>query len=496
MELHTNSSNNTIFADADGDIAYFHGNFIPKRDPKFDWTKPVDGSDPATDWQGPALGRRDAAPAQSGERLDLQQQQLAVVGGGADAARSRRTSRRTSRRARAESPRGFHALTRAAGQEGLHARRRSSRAAFDSYLPSFEKLIPPLLKAYDAAPASDPLKAKLAEQIALLRAWDYRWGVELGADVARRLLGRGRARRQSAATRRRRRRRRRGLRRRRAGASSCCRRSPRRRDKLAADFGTWKTPWGDINRFQRINDDIVQPFDDAGPSIPVAFASARWGSLASFGARAYPNTKKWYGTSGNSFVAVVEFGDSVRARAVTAGGESGDPSSKHFNDQATRYATRQPARGLLLPVAAQGAHRAPVPPGRVTVTRAAGTFDVKLTPQPTGIAGDAVGHFSIDKRFAGDLTGSGKGEMLSAGSPTKGSAGYVAMECVTGTLAGREGTFVLQHTATMHGGNSQLSIQVVPQSGTGGLAGLSGTFAIVIADGKHSYQFDYELADG
>ena len=132
----------------------------------------------------------------------------------------------------------------------------------------------------------------------------------------------------------------------------------------------------------------------------------------------------------------------------------------------------------------------------MTVTRAAGTFDVKLTPQPTGIAGDAVGHFSIDKRFAGDLTGSGKGEMLSAGSPTKGSAGYVAMECVTGTLAGREGTFVLQHTATMHGGNSQPSIQVVPQSGTGGLAGLSGTFAIVIADGKHSYQFDYELADG
>jgi acyl-homoserine-lactone acylase len=110
-------------------------------------------------------------------------------------------------------------------------------------------------------------------------------------------------------------------------------------DKLTSDFGKWNTPWGDINRFQRINDDINSNFDDAGPSIPVPFASARWGTLASFGARAYPNTKKWYGTSGNSFVAVVEFGDSVRARAVTAGGESGDPKSKHFNDQATRYAS-------------------------------------------------------------------------------------------------------------------------------------------------------------
>ena len=86
--------------------------------------------------------------------------------------------------------------------------------------------------------------------------------------------------------------------------------------------------------------DIVQPFDDAKPSIPVPFVSSRWGSLASFGARPYPNTKKWYGTSGNSFVAVVEFGkDSVRARAVSAGGESGDPKSPHFNDQAQRYAT-------------------------------------------------------------------------------------------------------------------------------------------------------------
>jgi acyl-homoserine-lactone acylase len=110
-------------------------------------------------------------------------------------------------------------------------------------------------------------------------------------------------------------------------------------DTLTNDFGTWRTAWGDINRFQRLSDDITPTFNDSGPSIPVEFTSAVWGSLASFGARRYPGTKKMYGTAGNSFVAVVEFGDSVRAKAVTAGGESGQSSSPHFADQAKRYST-------------------------------------------------------------------------------------------------------------------------------------------------------------
>jgi acyl-homoserine-lactone acylase len=192
--------------------------------------------------------------------------------------------------------------------------------------------MPALIKAWDQMPATDPLKAKTAEQIAMLRKWDLRWAVDSvptslavfwGEDIRRRAGGR-------------------------RGGSGAPEDAPAQQlleslaaasDKLAADFGSWKTPWGDINRFQRLTGDIVQPFNDAGPSIPVEFTSAQYGSLASFGARAYPGTKKWYGTSGNSFVAVVEFGDKVRAKAVTAGGESGHPSSKHFNDEATRYAT-------------------------------------------------------------------------------------------------------------------------------------------------------------
>jgi acyl-homoserine-lactone acylase len=109
--------------------------------------------------------------------------------------------------------------------------------------------------------------------------------------------------------------------------------------RLERDFGSWRTPWGEINRFQRLTGDIDHPFSDAAPSIPVGFTSAQWGSLASFGARPHDGSRKYYGTSGNSFVAVVEFGDSVRARAVSAGGESGDPTSPHFNDQALRYST-------------------------------------------------------------------------------------------------------------------------------------------------------------
>ena len=108
--------------------------------------------------------------------------------------------------------------------------------------------------------------------------------------------------------------------------------------RLTADFGSWQVPWGEINRYQRNDASIVQNFDDAKPSVAIPFASAQWGSLASFGAKRYPGTKRYYGTYGNSFVAAVEFGPRVRARAVTAGGESGDPASPHFADQVGRYA--------------------------------------------------------------------------------------------------------------------------------------------------------------
>ena len=334
MDLHTNSSNNTIFAAANGDIAYFHANFIPRRDTTFDWTRPVDGSTPATEW-GPVLTVDETPhvlnPA-SGWLYNANNWPWSAAGPSSPKREDYPRYVETG----GESARGRHAIMVLQNKkdftlDGLIA------AAFDSYLPWFERTVPALIRAWDAAPATDSAKAKLADQIAVLRAWDLRWSaasvptslaVFWGGALGRTLAGEAR---------------RAGMPledyvAQRATGPQLLAALAAASDQLSADFGTWRTPWGDINRFQRLTGDIVQPFSDAAPSSPVPFTASQWGSLAAFGARAYPGTKKWYGTSGNSFVAVVEFGDSVRAKAVTAGGESGHPDSPHFNDQALRYA--------------------------------------------------------------------------------------------------------------------------------------------------------------
>ena len=338
MALHTNSSNNTVFADASGNIAYFHSNYIPRRDTSFDWTKPVDGSNPATTYRGVLSFDEtpNAVNPASGWVYNSNNWPWSAAGEGSSPRRE--SFPRYVETGGEETARGFHALRVLAGKAGWTMGSLTA-AAFDSYLPAFERMIPPLIAAYDQLPATDSLKAKLAEPVAALRGWDYRWGREsvptalavfwgerIGRRVSRDARAAGISIMQYIATSR-------------AAPAELLASLGDAVDALSADFGTWKAPWGEINRFQRINDDIAPHFDDAGPSIPVPFTASVWGSLAAFGARAYPNTKKWYGTGGNSFVAVVEFGDSVRAQAITAGGESGDPRSPHFNDEAERYAS-------------------------------------------------------------------------------------------------------------------------------------------------------------
>ncbi|MBY0520516.1 MAG: penicillin acylase family protein [Sphingomonas sp.] len=333
--LQANSSNATIFADAKGEIAYLHPQFVPMRDDRFDYRAPVDGSDPATDWR--ALTPLDALPQlvspANGWVMNTNNWPWTAAG---DQSPKRAAYPRYMDNA-GENPRGLHALRVLAGAHDMTTE-SLREAAYDPYLPAFAPLIPSLVAAWDALPAADPMKARLRDQIALLRGWDLKWGAESAAtslavfwgetlwgegatDPAMETAGMARYDQMLAAA---------PARKLAALATAS--------DRLAADFGSWKTPWGEINRFQRNDAAIVQRFDDAKPSIAVPFTSAQWGSLASFGAKRYPGTKRYYGTGGNSFVAIVEFGDRVRARAVTAGGESGDPASKHFADQAQRYA--------------------------------------------------------------------------------------------------------------------------------------------------------------
>ncbi|WP_421738703.1 penicillin acylase family protein [Caulobacter sp.] len=333
-ELKANSSNNTIFADSKGQIAYLHPQFIPRRDDRFDYTQPVDGADPATDWKG--LHALNEAPAllnpKNGWIFNTNDWPYSAAGPyspkKADFPKYMDTF--------GENPRGVHA-TRVLTDRKDFTLPGLIGAAYDPYLTAFARLLPTLTAAYDAAPSGDPLKAKLAEQIALLKGWDFKWSAKSEATSLAVFWGEALWTTAAPAAKAK-------------GVNvydyMADQATPAEKlnalaqasDRLATDFGSWRTPWGEINRFQRLTGDIVQPFNDAGPSIPVPFASAQWGSLASFGAKRWPGTRKYYGTSGNSFVAVVEFGAKVRARAVSAGGESGDPGSKHFNDQAERYA--------------------------------------------------------------------------------------------------------------------------------------------------------------
>jgi acyl-homoserine-lactone acylase len=333
MELKANSSNNTIYADADGNIVYLHPQFIPRRDDRFDYTKPVDGSDPATDWQG--LHGLSEAPQVRNPATGwiMNTNNWPYSAAGANSPRRELFPRYMD--TFGENARGVHAIKVLEGRRDFTLPSLIA-AAYDPYLPAFAQLVPALVSAWDGLPAADPLKARLAGQVALLRGWDYRWGVASMPTSLAVFWGEAlwdqvpegvRAGRRPDIDHMEKQ----------TSAEQKLRALATASERLERDFGSWGIAWGEINRFQRLTGDIVQPFSDARPSLAVPFTSGVWGSLASFGARPYPGTKRYYGTSGNSFVAVVEFGKRVKARAVSAGGESGNPSSPHFNDQAERY---------------------------------------------------------------------------------------------------------------------------------------------------------------
>lgn len=338
MDLKTNSSNNTVYADKDGNIVYYHGNFIPIRNPKFDWRNVVDGSNPETDWKG-LHEVHEMIYIENPENGWIQNCNSTPFTA-AGPYSPRKEDYPSYMAWDQENARGINAVRIMSGKKDYTMESLTKEVGYEPTLMAFDPLLPALKKAFEKLPEGNAQKEKLKEPFQVLSNWDMKTGVSsVGTSLAvfwgNQLM-------------------------------AASRNMDRPWDayifdfiaenmedqkmlhafemainKLEEDFGTWNTPWGEINRFQRVTNEIQGIFFDELPSLPIGYNSSLWGSLAAYGSRSYPNTKKWYGNVGNSFVAVVEFGDKVKAKSLLAGGQSGNPFSPHFVDQSEIYAEGQ-----------------------------------------------------------------------------------------------------------------------------------------------------------
>ncbi len=336
MDLRANTSNNTVYADAEGNIAYWHGNYVPVRDKNYNWNKPVDGTTAVTEWKG--LHTVDEIihvynPI-NGWLQNCNSTPFSVAGMNSP----KRENYPIYMAPDGENFRGINAV-RVLAKEKNYTIDKVIAAGYDTYLAFFEKLIPALNNAYNALPESDSLKSILKEPVQVLTNWDLRSGINSVATSIAVAWGQQLMRPINLTT---------------VETDD----QVIRTGKFAADpnnakilltqlntainslnnrYGKWKIAWGEINRFQRINNDIDSKFDDNAPSIPVGFTSSQWGQIPSYSSRVYNNTKKMYGVNGNSFICAVEFGKKIKAKSLLAGGESGDIHSKHFFDQGEMY---------------------------------------------------------------------------------------------------------------------------------------------------------------
>lgn len=338
LDLKGNISNNTVYADAQGNIAYWHGNRIPKKDASIDWSKPVDGSTSKTEWKGyhninetvlsinPSNGwlqNCNSTPftvaGNNSPKQEVYPKYMAPDG---------------------ENFRGINAV-RTLGEGSKYDIDKVIKAGYDTRLSAFEMLVPPMINAFEKnVKPGDSLYA-LLEPINILKNWDYRsgensiattlaieWGQVLMSALSRvqvpddDVVDQVDRTKYFAAT---------------ATQNELLTTFLSAVKNLETRFGKWQIAWGEVNRFQRISSDIDNKFDDNKPSIPIGFAASTWGSLPSYASRAF-NTKKRYGFHGNSFVCAVEFGKKIKAKSLLAGGNSGNVNSKHFFDQGEMYA--------------------------------------------------------------------------------------------------------------------------------------------------------------
>jgi acyl-homoserine-lactone acylase len=334
LSLRANPSTNTMYADRQGNIAYWHGNFVPKRNTVYDWSSPVDGSTPATEWQGvheidelvnyvnPSSGwlqNCNSSPLYATEESAAKNSYAAYLIPDGENFRSLYARQQLQN-------------TKAFSTDKLTA------LGYSHYLAAFDSLFPPLFKAYDALKPTDSLKEALAQPIALLKSWDKRssvsstattlavfWAFELlgnpGAGTEEETSGQAALYTRIAKT------------------TSSSKQLELLNTIVAAlerTFGNWQIAWGELNRYQRRSGNVYQQFSDEDASIPVGIASSALGSLPSF-ETTWRNTRRGYGHAGNSFVAVVEFGDKIKAKTIVTSGQSFDKDSKHFSDQAQMF---------------------------------------------------------------------------------------------------------------------------------------------------------------
>ncbi len=343
LNLKGNISNNTVYADAAGNIAYWHGNRIPRRDSTYDWEHAVDGSTAATEWKGyHALEETvSAMNPPNGWLQNCNSTPFTVAGKDSP----KRENFPDYMAPDGENFRGINAV-RVLGEEQKYTLDKVIKAGYDLRLAAFELLVPALVKAFEQQGAyPDSLFPLLAGPIATLKKWDYKtsetsiatslaitWGDQIWPAIRATKFAQDPKQDMVAITQH--------------FASTA---SPKELleplvaavNELETKFGSWKTPWGAINRFQRISSDIDNQFDDEKASLPMAYASSRWGMLPAYISRSFPNTQKRYGEHGNSFICAVEFGPKIKAKSLLAGGESGHVDSKHFFDQGERYTKAQ-----------------------------------------------------------------------------------------------------------------------------------------------------------
>ncbi len=343
MMLLANTSNNTVYADGEGNIAYWHGNFIPIRDPKFDFSKPVDGSIAATEWKGlhPLEETIHLYNPLNGWLQNCNSTPFACSGSNSP----KRENYPAYMAPDGENFRSVNAV-RLLSKKNSYNLDKVIALGYNKYLSAFEFMIPVLIQAFEKnSKSTDTLYAEVLEAIGILKAWDFyineesvaatlaiEWAAQISSAISKTKttdtydMDRVEKTKKYLAS---------------APPEKLVQALFKTIYELHKKYGIWKIPWGEINRYQRLNGDFDLSYDDHKPSLPIGFASATWGMLAAYSSKTFPGTLKRYGYAGNSFVCAVEFGKTIKAKSLLAGGESGNPNSKHFNDQAEMYRTGQ-----------------------------------------------------------------------------------------------------------------------------------------------------------